>query len=295
MTLFEYLSIAYSLVFSFAVIRLVAGLPHAIDPSRRYWIHVVHVCLGIFAALALFWAHWSTREVAWSFPAFLVNLAGPGMIYFLSCTLVPDEPSSVQSWHDYFFSARRKYFGGLCIWAVIMAVNTTIFFGASPLHPLRVIQVGLLGVGLAGLASDRPATHRLILTGVAVVAIIAAVVLLRPGTLAERRASAPGGFTTLHRIVVPHANDLELVMGLVDRPGESNSPKHHHPGGEFGFILEGAVTVTTESQPRTLLRAGDSFYQAAREWHVVSTAAEGARTVVFRLLRKGEPMIVEID
>jgi hypothetical protein len=129
-TLFEYLAIAYSLVLSFAAIRLVAGLPHAIDPSRRYWVHVAYVCAGVFAALALFWAHWSTREVAWTFPGFVVNLAGPGIVYFLSCTMIPDDPSAVRSWRDYFFSVRRRYFGGLCVWAVIMVVNTTFFLDA---------------------------------------------------------------------------------------------------------------------------------------------------------------------
>ena len=33
MSLFVYLAIAFSLVFSFAAIRLVSGLPYALDPS----------------------------------------------------------------------------------------------------------------------------------------------------------------------------------------------------------------------------------------------------------------------
>ena len=37
MTLFEYLAIAFSLVLSFSAMRLVAGLPYAAHPNRRYW------------------------------------------------------------------------------------------------------------------------------------------------------------------------------------------------------------------------------------------------------------------
>ena len=184
MTLFEYLAIAYSLVFSFAALRLVAGFPHAIDASRRYWIHVVYVCLALFSALALFWAHWSAREIAWTFPAFLINLAGPGMIYFLSCTLIPDEPSSVQSWRDYFFSVRMRFFSGLCIWAVLMLANTTLLLGIPLFHPIRIVHLGVLVLGIAGLASDRPSTHRMILIWAALVAVVATAVLLLPGTLA---------------------------------------------------------------------------------------------------------------
>jgi hypothetical protein len=184
MSLFEYLAIAYSLVLSFAAVRLVSGLPHAIDVGRRYWVHVAYVCLGLFAALGLFWAHWSTRDLEWTFVTFVVNLAGPGIVYFLSCTIVPDDPSSVQSWRDYFFSVRRRYFGGLCIWAALMVANTTLLLEAPLLHPSRIIQVGLLGLGLAGLSSDNPRFHALILGFGVLVALAAASVVLRPGALA---------------------------------------------------------------------------------------------------------------
>ena len=103
------------------------------------------------------------------------------------------------------------------------------------------------------------------------------------------------GFSELHRVDVAAATDLEVVVGLVERSGESISPKHYHPGGEFGFVLEGSATVATESEPKTTLKAGSSFYQPPGEWHVVSTAAEGAKTVVFRILKKGQPMIVLVD
>ena len=79
MTLFEYLAIAYSLVFSFAALRLVAGLPHAIDASRRYFVHVGHVYIVLFATVGTFWTLWSVRDLEWTFARFLLQLAGPGV------------------------------------------------------------------------------------------------------------------------------------------------------------------------------------------------------------------------
>ena len=102
-----------------------------------------------------------------------------------------------------------------------------------------------------------------------------------------------GGFTELYRVEVVDASDLEVVMGLIERPGESVGSKHYHPGGEFGFVLEGAVTVATEREPEVTLEAGASFYQPPGEWHAVAT--EGARTLVFRVLEKGQPMIIAVD
>ena len=104
-----------------------------------------------------------------------------------------------------------------------------------------------------------------------------------------------GGYTELHRGVVPGASDLETVMGLIERPGQSSTAKHHHPGGEYGFVLEGALTVATEGDREVTLEAGDSFYQPPGQWHVVGTTSEGARTIVFRVLKRGQPMIVEVD
>ena len=104
-----------------------------------------------------------------------------------------------------------------------------------------------------------------------------------------------GGFTELHRAEVVGARSLEVVMGLIERPAESISGKHYHPGGEFGFVLEGAITVSNEGGSEVTLRAGDSFYQPPGEWHVVSTTAEGTRGVVFRVLKKGQPMVVGVE
>ena len=132
----------------------------------------------------------------------------------------------------------------------------------SRLH--ATILLGLLAIGLALVAGGQPTT-------------------------------GAGGFSELHRVEVAGASDLEVVMGLIKRPGESIGAKHYHPGGELGFVLEGAVTVTTESEPELTLKAGASFYQTPGEWHVVNTATEGAKAVVFRILKKGQPMIVAVD
>ena len=110
-----------------------------------------------------------------------------------------------------------------------------------------------------------------------------------------KETTGGGGFTELHRVEVAGASDLEVVMGLINRPGESIGAKHYHPGGELGFVLEGAAIVTTESEPPVTLKAGASFYQPPGEWHAVSTAPEGSKAVVFRVLKKGQPMTVAVD
>jgi quercetin dioxygenase-like cupin family protein len=102
-------------------------------------------------------------------------------------------------------------------------------------------------------------------------------------------------FSELQRGRVIDTDDLEVVMGLIERSGKSVSAKHYHPGGEFGFVLEGAITVSTGHEAHTTLKEGDSFYQPPGEWHLISTGSEGTKTIVFRILRKGQPIIVTVE
>jgi hypothetical protein len=184
MTLFEYLSIAYSLVFSFAAIRLVAGLPHVVGSSRRYYVHISHVFLVLFATVTLFWGFWSFRDLQWNLFRFISLLAGPGVVYFLACTLIPDQPSAVGSWQGYFYSVRRQYFIGLCFWSLLQMMNTTILLKLPLLHPFRVVQLLLLAMGVVGATTDNPTIQRIIAIASWVIAAITGFVLFLPGSLA---------------------------------------------------------------------------------------------------------------
>ena len=184
MNLFEYLSIAYSLVFSFAAIRLVAGLPHVIASTRRYYVHISHVLLMLFATVTLFWGFWSFRDLQWNLFRFMSLLAGPGVIYFLACTLIPDEPSSVSSWRCYFYSVRRQYFIGLCLWYVLQMTNTTILLKMPLVHPFRVVQLLIFTMGVVGSMTANPTIQRIIAIGSWIIAAITGLVLFLPGSLA---------------------------------------------------------------------------------------------------------------
>ena len=152
--------------------------------ARRYWVHVAWLWLMLFSALLLFWHRWSTQDLEWTFLTFAMNLAGPGIIYFLASTIVPDEPRAVDSWRDHYFSARRQFFGGLFAWAVLMVANTNLLLGVPLLHPSRLIPFGLMLVGSSGLSTDRPIVHAVIPIAVLAIVAIAVVILLQPGSLA---------------------------------------------------------------------------------------------------------------
>ena len=173
MTLFEYLAIAFSLVLSLAGMRLIAGLPHASQPGRRYWVHLCFVSWQLVVTVLVFWLFWSFRSVAWNFLTFVLVLASPGLVYLNACTLIPESPSSVESWHEYFYSVRRRYFVGVGCWVVTTVIISTIAFRMPMFHPNRGLQAALILVCVAGGLS---ASHR-VQAGIAVFVLSLSVLI----------------------------------------------------------------------------------------------------------------------
>ena len=98
MTLFEYLAIAFGLVCSIAALRVVGGLPFAVAPARKYSVQLAVRLFHILGTAAGFWTFWSFRGVDWTFPRFLLALTVPGVWYYCSSVLVPENPEVVLNW-----------------------------------------------------------------------------------------------------------------------------------------------------------------------------------------------------
>ena len=185
MTLFEYLAIAFSLVLSLAGMRLIAGLPHAAQPGRRYWVHLCLASWQLVVTVLVFWLFWSFRTLTWNFLTFVLVLASPGLVYLNACTLIPESPSSVESWREYFYSVRRRYFVGVSCWVLATVAISTVAVKMPLLHPSRGLQALLLSVCVAGALS---ASHR-VQAGIAVFflafsVLIALILGLQPDLLA---------------------------------------------------------------------------------------------------------------
>jgi hypothetical protein len=183
-TLFEYLAIAFSLVLSFAAMRLIAGLQHALNPDRRYWVHVTLVFVQLLATVVVFWVFWSFRDVEWNLPRFLLVLASPALIYFNACALIPEVPVSIESWRDYYFTTCHRYFAGVGVWAIVVMASSTIVLDMPLMHPARGTQSLFLAVGILGVASRNPRVH----AGIAIlflctIPLLAVSLGLRPGPL----------------------------------------------------------------------------------------------------------------
>ena len=184
--LFEYLAIAFSLILSMSAARLLSGLPYAIRAERRYWPHVVLAVVHLVSIAIQFWNFWSFREVNFTPLTFLLALSSPGMMFFISCSLVPENPSVVSSWRSHYYSARQPVFLGLTLWAVILTVGATCVLGLPWAHPARLGHAVLVLCGLLGASFSARRVHAGIAAfAAATLLALSATVLLRAGSLAE--------------------------------------------------------------------------------------------------------------
>ena len=172
MTLFEYLAIAFGLVFAQTALRLVGGLPSAFDRARSYWVHLCFVVTILVSTATAFWTFWSHSEVAWTLPGFFLALGIPGIMYFNAATLVPVDPGQVASWRDYYYESRVRLFGGITAWALLAAVDTTVNVGLPIDHPARIVQATTAVLGLIGLGSASPRIHGGLAVSIAAIALL---------------------------------------------------------------------------------------------------------------------------
>ena len=178
MTLFEYLATFVSIVLSFGVIRLLDGLPAAVQGGRRYAIHLTWVIAVLWTQVQFWWAFWSySTGVAWNYPKFLLVLASPLLLYSLAITLIPRDSGTVESWRDHFYHVRPRFCYLFACWFVAIGLANWFVLAQPFLNGLRLIQGLFLMLFLIGVVSKRPWFHALLAASL-VAMLVASVVFL---------------------------------------------------------------------------------------------------------------------
>ena len=124
MTLFEYISVAFSIVLLLGAASLLGALRRIFAEGRRYWVHATWVVTVLFLHAVVWWSLWSFGAVeSWTLPSFLLVLLQPVSLYLIASLLVGDEPATTESWRAHFFRIRRWLFAARFVYmaAVVLA------------------------------------------------------------------------------------------------------------------------------------------------------------------------------
>jgi hypothetical protein len=176
------------MVLSFTVLRALSVLPHAVRIGRRYWVHTTWVGLTLATTLLMFWNFWLYREIEWTLPRLALVLANPSILFVIASLLAPGDSSATESWREYFFSIRLRFFVTCIVWD-LSALTENFVLGDFPTFHFFNIQLWVMTLAhVAGAASKRAGVQAAI-----ALALLVLVALLLSGALsAAPVGSAPG-------------------------------------------------------------------------------------------------------
>jgi hypothetical protein len=175
MTLFEYISVAISIIIALAIAEGLRGLRSALDSSRRYVIHAMWIFIKLANPIFYWWTIWGLKEFPeyWNMGTFTYILIMPSIMYLQLHSLVSSNPDQVKDWREHFSNQRKWFFGLNTLLAAMAGFNFTNLFISAPPNALPIIAYTLIGVlSIAGFISHNRRLHAVIATTVAVFSLV---------------------------------------------------------------------------------------------------------------------------
>lgn len=184
--LFEYLAIAFSLLYSVAALRVLGGLPSALAPGRRHPLHLTLMVTLLVLIATSFWVFWGLQAVTWTFQGYLIALLVPGFLHYCAVVLVPENPEQVDSWKDHYFAMHRRWYFGLALWGLAAGASATVNLGMPIAHPARIVHVTAIALGMMGALSSSRRVHTVLVAVIATLSIGTLIGQVDPDWLARR-------------------------------------------------------------------------------------------------------------
>ncbi len=153
MTIFEYLSVAVSIVLSLSATQLLLNVRSIFDSATRYWVHIVWVLILLSTHILTWWGLWAYRVVeSWTLFTFSLLLVNPGILFVASSTLV-NKPSH-QNWEEHFYSIRTSFFGFYILIPIGSVFRDWVLLDLPILNLVRVPEFVMTAIILTALLSN---------------------------------------------------------------------------------------------------------------------------------------------
>jgi quercetin dioxygenase-like cupin family protein len=96
---------------------------------------------------------------------------------------------------------------------------------------------------------------------------------------------------------LPENPGKEMLMLMVEHAPGGSTPSHRHNAHAMVYVVEGSVVMQVKGGKQVTLKAGETFYEAPDDVHVIDRNAsktEPAKFVVFLIKDKGAPALVPV-
>lgn len=129
MTIFEYLTVAVSIVLALGTGHLISGIPHVFNRQKFYWLHALFFVILVLGHIVVWWRVWLLNDIpTWNVFQFGILMGSPLSLYLAATALVSARPDQVVSWRDHFDSRSHWVFS---------AFAAVVFFGMLRAYYIR--------------------------------------------------------------------------------------------------------------------------------------------------------------
>ena len=102
-------------------------------------------------------------------------------------------------------------------------------------------------------------------------------------------------FENLMTEVLEGVSGTEVVVSHCVFPPNFTLPKHWHPGEEFVYVVEGALTLWLEGKDAVTISAGEVIKVPYKVVHTASTGDDAVTLIAFRVHEEGQPERVLVE
>ena len=160
MTHFEYIAVMVSIILGLGIVRLLGSLDKVFS-HHRYWPHAVWVLSLFWLHVQNWWAFWEMRAISFNVVLYSIWIGYASLLYLCAASLT-NKASDDTPWKEHFSVQRRWFFSVLILTIIVAIFITRVFYGASLLHPYRIIQFSLLGLAILAAVSGRESLQKVI-------------------------------------------------------------------------------------------------------------------------------------
>jgi hypothetical protein len=134
MSIFEFLSVAASIVLALGLGRLISSIPYVFDARKRDWLHALAFVTLIAGHILAWWRIWPLNSVShWNILGFAILMGTPLSLYLAATALVSDNPEGVASWRQHFMERSRWLFSSLiAVWIFGILRRYIFSYGETP-------------------------------------------------------------------------------------------------------------------------------------------------------------------
>lgn len=133
MSIFEFLTVAVSIVLALGLSLLISSIPHVFDRQKRDWLHALIFVLLIVSHIVVWWRVWILNVVpSWNFLQFAILIGSPLSLYLTATALVSSTPDKISDWGSYFASRSRWVFAAFTAVIIFGLLRSYFILEATP-------------------------------------------------------------------------------------------------------------------------------------------------------------------